>query len=196
MSQPDWFVEPRACICTPFELAPSISESGNLPCRESCISSAGLQVVSYPTRWSFSFIPGPLHWSSIFLTSRGKRNIVQLCTSLQDAWNFLFRSSFSMCPLHKTQVQSWCIEPVCWQTPLHFGYQFLIPWISCHFLLIDKVQGPTEGEGHLPNFVGYSFSLAMSSEKQSWPSKIVALNLSQTVTLFISGIAFPRRRPW
>ena len=45
-------------------------------------------LVSYPTRWSFSFILGPLHWSSswqwqpsIFLTSRGKRNIVQLCTN-------------------------------------------------------------------------------------------------------------------
>ena len=38
-------------------------------------------VVSYPTRWSFSLILGPLHWSSIFLTSKGKRNIVQLCTN-------------------------------------------------------------------------------------------------------------------
>ena len=37
-------------------------------------------VVSYPSRWSFSFILGPLHWSSIFLTSREQRNIVQLCT--------------------------------------------------------------------------------------------------------------------
>ena len=35
---------------------------------------AAVGVVSYPTRWSFSFILGPLHWS------RGKRNIVQLCT--------------------------------------------------------------------------------------------------------------------
>ena len=38
-------------------------------------------LVSYPTRWSFTFILGPLHWSSIFLTSREQRNIVQLCTS-------------------------------------------------------------------------------------------------------------------
>ena len=37
-------------------------------------------LVSYPTRWSFSFILGPLHWSSIFLTSSEQRNIVQLCT--------------------------------------------------------------------------------------------------------------------
>ena len=33
---------------------------------------------SYPSRWSFSFTLGPLHWSSIFLTSREQRNIVQL----------------------------------------------------------------------------------------------------------------------
>ena len=42
-------------------------------------------LVSYPTRWSFSFILGPLHWSSIFLTSREQRNIVQLCTTLSYA---------------------------------------------------------------------------------------------------------------
>ena len=39
MSQPDWFVEPRACICTPFELAPNISESGTLPYCEQGTSS-------------------------------------------------------------------------------------------------------------------------------------------------------------
>ena len=37
-------------------------------------------LVSYPTRWSFSFILGHMHWSCIFLTSREPRNIVQLCT--------------------------------------------------------------------------------------------------------------------
>ena len=41
-----------------------------------------LNLVSYPARWSFPFILGPLHWSSIFPTSREHRNIVQLCTNL------------------------------------------------------------------------------------------------------------------
>ena len=33
-----------------------------------------MYLVSYPTRWSFSFILGLLHWSSIFPTSREHRN--------------------------------------------------------------------------------------------------------------------------
>ena len=33
-------------------------------------------VVSYPARWSFPFLLWPLHWSSIFPTSRENRNIV------------------------------------------------------------------------------------------------------------------------
>ena len=37
-------------------------------------------LVSYPTRWSFSFILGPLHWSSN-IQGQIKRNIVQLCTT-------------------------------------------------------------------------------------------------------------------
>ena len=36
-------------------------------------------IVSYPTRWSFSYIMGHLQWSSIFPTSREHRNILQLC---------------------------------------------------------------------------------------------------------------------
>jgi len=39
-----------------------------------------IPLVSYPARWSFPFILGPLHWSSICPTSREHRNIVQLCT--------------------------------------------------------------------------------------------------------------------
>ena len=31
--------------------------------------------------WTFSFLLAPLHWSSIFPTSREHRNVVQLCTS-------------------------------------------------------------------------------------------------------------------
>ena len=39
-------------------------------------------LVSCPARWSFSFILGHLHQSSIFPTSRRNRNIVQLCTNI------------------------------------------------------------------------------------------------------------------
>ena len=42
-------------------------------------------LVSNPTRWSLSFILGPLHWSSVssvFPTSREHRNIVQWCTNI------------------------------------------------------------------------------------------------------------------
>ena len=49
-------------------------------------------VVSFPTRWSFSFILGPLHWS--FLTSREQRNIVQLCTRHHIMSHFNFRGGF------------------------------------------------------------------------------------------------------
>ena len=49
------------------------------------ILKANNPLVSYPTRWSFSFILGPLHWSSIFLTSSEQRNIVQLCTNTNRA---------------------------------------------------------------------------------------------------------------
>ena len=71
-------------------------------------------LVSYPSRWSFSFTLGPLHWSSIFITSREQRNIVQLCTRLMldrailrwgdifflwyrcpPVWSFLFSSIFN-----------------------------------------------------------------------------------------------------
>ena len=43
------------------------------------------KVVSYPAKWSLSFILGPLHWSSIFPTSREQRNIVQLYTNFESA---------------------------------------------------------------------------------------------------------------
>ena len=36
-------------------------------------------IVSYPTRWSFSFILGPLHWSSISNIQRTQK--LQLCTT-------------------------------------------------------------------------------------------------------------------
>ena len=41
----------------------------------------GWLLISYPARWSFLFILGTLHWSSIFPTSREHKNIEQLCTS-------------------------------------------------------------------------------------------------------------------
>ena len=44
------------------------------------ILSAVSVLVSYLNRWSFSSILGPLHLSSLFLTSREHKNIVQLCT--------------------------------------------------------------------------------------------------------------------
>ena len=46
-----------------------------------CSSFCNSNVVSHLTRWSFSFILGPLHWSCIFPTSREQRNIVQLWTN-------------------------------------------------------------------------------------------------------------------
>ena len=39
-------------------------------------------LVSYPARCSISFVLGPLHWSSIFPTTREHKNIVQLCTTI------------------------------------------------------------------------------------------------------------------
>ena len=46
----------------------------------SAFVSSWSSLVSYPAIWSFPFILGPLHWSSIFPTSREHRNKVQLCT--------------------------------------------------------------------------------------------------------------------
>ena len=53
------------------------------------------QVVSHSTRWSSSFILGPLHWSSIFifLTSREHKNIVQWCTN----WQATLAQYFTCC---------------------------------------------------------------------------------------------------
>ena len=43
--------------------------------------SSSLLVRLVTTRWSFSFLLGPLYWSSIFPTSREHRNVVQLWTA-------------------------------------------------------------------------------------------------------------------
>ena len=47
------------------------------------VLNAWVRLIIYSARWSFSFILGPLHWSSVssvFPTSREYRNIVQWCT--------------------------------------------------------------------------------------------------------------------
>ena len=82
--------------------------------RRECIV-LGCWVVSYPTRWSFSFILGPLHWSSIFLTSSEQRNIVQLCTN--QVWSLVrVRSEFDFAKdiLNTNQVNADNINAFVW----------------------------------------------------------------------------------
>ena len=56
-------------------------------------------VVSHPTRWSFSFILRPLHWSSLFPTSREQRNMVQLWTN-SNGDRALLQIGCSVCVYH------------------------------------------------------------------------------------------------
>ena len=46
-----------------------------------------ISIVSYQTRWFFSYIMGHLQWSSIFPTSREHRNILQLCINICINWH-------------------------------------------------------------------------------------------------------------
>ena len=51
-------------------------------------ANVNFNVVRYPARWPFPSTLGPLHWSSIFPTSREHRNIVHLCTTKEGTdWN-------------------------------------------------------------------------------------------------------------
>ena len=53
-----------------------------------------MSLVSHPTRWSFSFILGPLHCLIIFPTSREHRNIVQSCTIMSHEVDGHFQKEF------------------------------------------------------------------------------------------------------
>ena len=60
--------------------------------------------LSDPARWSVSIILGPLHWSSIFPTSRGHRKKVYLCTSTTSS-DFALTSSTARVTPNKSQKQ-------------------------------------------------------------------------------------------
>ena len=54
-------------------------------------------IVSYPTRWFFSYMMGHLQWSYIFPTSREHRNILQLCINICINWHILDSTFKSPC---------------------------------------------------------------------------------------------------
>ena len=73
-----------------------------------------LAKMSGPARTSFPFILGPLHWSSIFPTSREHRNIVQLWTThwLESSSSVQLHSKYQLESNMKwnvtDKVQPWC----------------------------------------------------------------------------------------